>query len=177
MRRRTDAGRRRAASPPRTVDNLRRPSWSARAKPARVLREAQYPNPSESAAFARPLVRENESRLAAPMFECFSETVERDAERDELLQRFRPALPRSVEISDSRQPVLTLRIDAAEENVILEDRVHAQHRAVELDRLVVSERALADRRRLREHAEAAERFRNCDQLLRILRDELAGVAV
>jgi hypothetical protein len=41
----------------------------------------------------------------------------------------------------------------------------------------MSERALADRRRLREHAEAAERFRNCDQLLRILRDELPGVAV
>src|SRR6266487_5196618 len=41
----------------------------------------------------------------------------------------------------------------------------------------MSERALADRRRLREHAEATERFRNRDQLCRILRDELTGVAV
>src|SRR5438477_176271 len=41
----------------------------------------------------------------------------------------------------------------------------------------MSERALADRRRLREHAEAAERFRNCNQVLRILRDERTCVAV
>ena len=40
------------------------------------------------------------------MFEGLREAVERDAERDELLQRFRPALARSVEIGDRGQPVL-----------------------------------------------------------------------
>src|SRR6185437_10206551 len=41
----------------------------------------------------------------------------------------------------------------------------------------MSQRALADRCRLGEHAETAERFRNRDQLRRILRDELSVVAV
>src|SRR6476660_3192040 len=41
----------------------------------------------------------------------------------------------------------------------------------------MSQRALADRCRLGEHAETAERFRNRDQLGRILRDELSVVAV
>src|SRR5213592_1003866 len=69
------------------------------------------------------------------MFEGLREAVERDPERDESLQRFRPALARSVEIIDCGQPVLAMRVDASKENAVLEDRVHAQDRAVELDRL------------------------------------------
>src|SRR6266576_978117 len=69
------------------------------------------------------------------MFEGLREAVQRDAQRDELLQRIRPALPRSVEIGDRGQPVLAVRVDASEENAVLEDRVHAQDPAVELDRL------------------------------------------
>ena len=64
------------------------------------------------------------------------------------------------------------------------DRARADdQRALELPRLAaadrpsMSKRALADRGRLREHAEAPERFRNCDQLLRVLGDELTSVAV
>src|SRR5207247_8701894 len=69
------------------------------------------------------------------MFESLLEAVELDSELDESLQRFRPALPRPVEISDRCQPVPALRIDASKEDAVLEDQVYAQHPPVDLDRL------------------------------------------
>ena len=64
------------------------------------------------------------------------------------------------------------------------DRAGAEdQRALELpglpaaDRARVAERALADRRRLGENAEVAERRRDRDELRRVLGDELAGEPV
>jgi hypothetical protein len=50
--RRGDAQHRRGARLTTTAGDI----WSARAEPARVLREALYPTPSESEAFARRLL-------------------------------------------------------------------------------------------------------------------------
>ena len=64
------------------------------------------------------------------------------------------------------------------------DRTGAEHEgALELPRLPAADRArvpdpaLADRSRLHEHAETAERLRHADQLRRILAEELAGEPV
>ena len=61
--RRGDAKPRRAA---RLTTIANRHSWSARAEPARVQREAPYPEPGESAAFAR-LLRELDGERTAQL--------------------------------------------------------------------------------------------------------------
>src|SRR5207244_9714122 len=79
---------------------------------------------------------------------------------DEVLQRFWPAFARSVEIIDRGQPVLAVRVDASKENAVLEDRVDAQHRAVELDLLDTR----IDPEQARDSAPAEQAQRLCHQL-------------
>ena len=60
------------------------------------------------------------------MVERLLEAVERDAQPDELGERVRPARTCRVEPRDRRLPVLPLRVDAAEEDAILEDDVERE---------------------------------------------------
>ena len=69
------------------------------------------------------------------MGEGVLEPVERDAQADELLELVRPALAGAVEIGDGPDPVLAGRVDAAEEDAVLEDRVERQGAAFERDLL------------------------------------------
>ena len=91
---------------------------------------------------------------------------------DELVLRFERRRPHF----DVREPQ-EVRHQQADRTCADDQRALELPRLPAADRPSMSERALADRRWLCEHAEAAERFRNCDQLPRILRDELTGVAV
>ena len=86
------------------------------------------------------------------MVERLREAVERHAKRDELLERVRPAFARSVEIGDAVSQSRAVRIDAAEEDAVLEDRVDAQHRSVELDLLL----ARVDSKEARDSAPAEQ---------------------
>ena len=78
---------------------------------------------------------EHEGGLDTLVLERLGEAVERDAQADELRQRLGPALARPVERLDRGEPVDAVRVDAAEDDAVLEDRVDAEDAAVELDRL------------------------------------------
>src|SRR4051794_15519241 len=72
----------------------------------------------------------DERRLAAAMVERLLETVKRHTEPDERRERVRPAPSCLVERVDGGDPVAALRVDAAEDDAILEDRVEREHAAL-----------------------------------------------
>ena len=57
--------------------------------------------------------------------------VQRDAQADEALERLGPARPRRVERLHGGLPIHPVRVDAAEQHAVLEDRVDAEDRPVD----------------------------------------------
>ena len=78
----------------------------------------------------------HERRLHAPVVERLGEAVERCTHPDECFERVRPLPVRAVKRFDRGNPVLALCIRAAEEHVVLENRVDAEHAPVDLDGLL-----------------------------------------
>src|SRR5207247_6841051 len=77
------------------------------------------------------VVGNDERRLAAPMVESLLEPVERHTEPDERREGVRPAPPCRVERVDGSDPVAPLRIDAAEDDAVLENGVEREHAALD----------------------------------------------
>src|SRR5829696_5026846 len=85
-------------------------------------------------ARARPFgsLLQHERRLHASIVERFREAVERDTEADELRQHVGPALAGAIEGAHGREPVDSVRVDAAEHDAVTKNGVDADDAAVEL---------------------------------------------
>src|SRR5205814_8489798 len=81
----------------------------------------------EAASFVQ-----DERRLSAAERKCFLEPFERNAQADQPFERTGKTPPRLVECVDAGEPVLLARVHASEEHAVLEHRVDADDRAVEL---------------------------------------------
>ena len=81
------------------------------------------------------------------MLERLLETIERDAQGYELLEDVLPAAARAVERFDTGDPVLPLRVHAAEQHVVLQYRLEREDDELWLARLKRREARIRDRAR------------------------------
>src|SRR3954454_10397585 len=73
------------------------------------------------------VVPEGHHGLDAAVLERLGEVVDPDAEADELRQDIRPPAPGAIQRLDRVLPVLVMRVDAAEDGAVLQDRVDGEH--------------------------------------------------
>ena len=104
---------------------VRRTWFALRTRFMSFLGSSRQPETHEPGSQPEPGSGKHERRLAAAVVERLGEAVERHAEGDEALEHVRPALARPVERVDCREPVLPVRVDAAEDDAVLEHRIDA----------------------------------------------------
>ena len=105
---------RRTATSRRTARRSRTATARPRSWPTRSSAPAQNGH-ARAARLPLALGREHERRLAAAVGERLGEAVERHTQADERLECARPPLACAVERVDAGEPVLPVRVDAAEE--------------------------------------------------------------